>query len=138
MKLMDEFKQFLLRGNLVELAVAVVIGAAFGDVIKAMVKDLITPLIAAIGGNPDFSNLRFTVNHSTFLYGDFVNAVLSFVIIAIVIFFFVIKPVNLLVMRAHREPPPDPTMHKCPECMSDIPVAARRCMYCAQEVAAVA
>ena len=130
MKLLDEFKQFLLRGNLIDLAVAVVIGAAFGDVIKALVKDLITPLIAAIGGKPDFSRLTFTVNDSQFFYGDFINAIISFVIIAAVIFFFVIKPVNALISRAHREPPPDPTMHKCPECLSDIPVAARRCMYC--------
>src|SRR5512142_9423 len=107
MKLLDEFKQFLLRGNLIELAVAVVIGAAFGDVIKALVKDLITPLIAAIGGKPDFSNLTFTVNGSRFFYGDFVNAIVSFIIIAAVIFFLVIKPVNMLVQRAHREPPPD-------------------------------
>ena len=138
MKLLDEFKQFLLRGNLIELAVAIVVGVAFGDMVKALVKDLITPLIAAIGGKPDFSDLTFTINGSQFFYGDFINAVVSFIIIALVIFFLVIKPVNMLVQRMHREPPPDPTLRKCPECLSDIPVAARRCSFCGQEVAVTA
>ncbi len=134
MKLLDEFKQFLLRGNLVELAVAVVIGLAFAAVINALVADLITPLIAAIGGKPDFSALRFTVNGSTFKYGDFVNAVVSFVIIAAVVFFLVVRPVNGLMERSRSEPPPEPTLRKCPECLSDIPVAAKRCAYCSSEI----
>lgn len=138
MKLVDEFKEFLLRGNLVELAVAVVIGVAFGNVITAFVADLITPLIAAIGGNPDFSNLTFTVHHSRFLYGDFINKLIAFVIIAAVIFFLVIKPVNALIERSRREPPPDPTTRKCPECLSTIPIAAKRCSYCTSEVAPLA
>jgi len=134
MKLLDEFKQFLLRGNLIELAVAVVIGAAFADVVKALVKDMITPLIAAIGGKPDFSELTFTINGSQFFYGDFVNTIITFLMVAAVIFFLVIKPVNALVQRMHREPPPDPTLRKCPQCLSDIPIAATRCAHCAQEV----
>jgi large conductance mechanosensitive channel len=134
--LANDFKQFLLRGNLIDLAVAIVVGVAFGDVVKALVSDFITPLIAAIGGEPDFGDLAFEINNSTFAYGHFINTLLSFIIIAAVIFFFVIKPVNYMIERSHREPPPDPTMRKCPECLSDIPVAARRCSHCTSEVAA--
>jgi large conductance mechanosensitive channel len=129
-----EFKTFLLRGNLVDLAVGIVIGVAFGAVVTALVADIVTPLIAAIGGKPDFSSLSFTINKSRFLYGDFLNAVISFVVIAAVIFFAVVKPVNALIARARTEPTPDPTTHKCPECLSEIPLAARRCSYCASEV----
>ncbi|HWE82183.1 MAG TPA: large conductance mechanosensitive channel protein MscL [Gaiellaceae bacterium] len=131
---MKDFKTFLLRGNLVELAVGIVIGLAFGTVVTALVSDLITPLIAAIGGKPDFSGLSFTINKSHFLYGDFFNAVLSFVVIAAVIFFAVVKPVNALIARSRTEPPADPTTRNCPECLSEIPIAARRCSYCASEV----
>jgi large conductance mechanosensitive channel len=126
----------LLRGNVVDLAVAIVIGVAFTAVITAFVEDLVTPLIAAIGGEPDFSALDFTINGSTFRYGDFINKVLSFLIIAAVIFFFVVQPVNYLVQRAKKEPPPDPTLKKCPECISDIPVDTRRCAFCTTELAA--
>jgi large conductance mechanosensitive channel len=136
--MIDEFKAFLLRGNLVELAVAVVIGVAFGNVVTALVKDLITPLIAAIGGNPDFSGLAFTINGSRFAYGDFINTLISFITVAAVIFFLIIKPVNMLVERAHREPPPDPTTRLCPECLSTIPIGAHRCSYCTSEVGALA
>ena len=129
-----EFKTFLLRGNMVDLAVAVVIGAAFGAVIAALVKDLITPLIAALFGKPDFSNLTFTLNHSVFRYGDFLNAVIAFVLVAAAVFFFVVVPVNRLMARSHREPPPDPTIRKCTECLSDIPVGARRCAFCTSPV----
>ena len=106
MKLINDFKQFLLRGNVIDLAVAVVIGAAFGAVVTALVQDLVTPLIAAIGGQQDFSALHFTINKSTFMYGDFINKVITFVMIAAVIFFLVIVPINALIARSRREPPP--------------------------------
>ena len=134
MKLFDEFKQFLLRGNVVDLAIAVVIGVAFGAVVTALVEDMVTPLIAAIVGEPDFSGLTFTVNGSTFLYGDFINKVISFVSIAAVVFFFVVKPMNMLMDRLKKTPPPDESTKKCPECMSAIPAEARRCAYCTSEV----
>ena len=130
-----EFKTFLLRGNMVDLAVAVVVGAAFGAVIAALVRDLITPLIAALVGKPDFSVLTFTVNQSIFRYGDFLNVVIAFVLVAAAVFFFVVVPVNRLMARSRREPPPDPSTRKCPECLSDIPVGARRCAYCTAPVA---
>jgi large conductance mechanosensitive channel len=131
-----EFKTFLLRGNMLDLAVAVVIGAAFGTVIAALVKDLITPLIAALFGKPDFGALTFTVNQSVFRYGDFINAVIAFVLVAAAVFFFVVVPVNRLLARSRREPPADPTTRKCPECLSEIPVGARRCAFCTAVVAA--
>jgi len=124
------FKQFLLRGNVVDLAVGVVIGAAFGGVVTALTKDLLTPLISAIAGKPDFSALQFTVNNSKFAVGDFVNAILSFVIIAAAIYYLVVLPVNALVSRARKEPPADPTTKKCPECMSEIAITAKRCAFC--------
>ena len=125
------FKAFLLRGNVVDLAIAVVIGVAFGAVITAFVKDLITPLIAALGGKPDFSSLYFTMNNSKFLYGDFFNALIAFVIIAAVIYFFVVVPYSALIERSRKEPPADPTTKKCPECLSEIPKDARKCAFCA-------
>jgi large conductance mechanosensitive channel len=125
------FKRFLLRGNVIDLAVAVVIGGAFGAVVTALVKDLLTPLIGAAGGQPDFSALAVTVNGSKFLIGDFLNAVISFIFVAAAIYFFVVKPVNAIVERSRRgEPPPDPTTKKCPECLSTVPIAARRCSFC--------
>lgn len=132
--MVKEFRAFILRGNLVDLAVAVVIGTAFGAVIAAFVKDLITPLIAAIGGQPDFSALTFTINDSKFLYGDFINALLAFLIIAAVVFFFVIKPVNALMARFQPAPAVDVRTRECPECMSDIPIAASRCAFCTSVV----
>ena len=129
---MKGFKAFLLRGNVVDLAVGVVIGIAFGVVITAFVKDLVTPLIAAIGGKPDFASLYFTINNSKFLYGDFINALLGFALIAAVIYFFVVLPINALVERSRKEPPADPTTKKCTECESEIPVGAKRCAFCAQ------
>jgi len=126
------FKAFLLRGNVVELAVAVVIAVAFGVVITAFVKDMMTPLIAAIGGQPDFSTLSFTVNNSKFLYGDFLNALIAFLIIAAVIYFFVVMPYTAWMARAKKEPATDPTTKKCPECLSEIPIDARRCAFCGQ------
>jgi len=129
---MKGFKAFLLRGNVVDLAVGVVIGIAFGTVITAFVKDLVTPLIAAIGGQPDFSQMTFTINHSKFLYGDFINAMLAFVIVAAVIYFFVVMPYTAMVSRSRKEPPADPTTKKCTECLSEIPIGARRCAFCGQ------
>ena len=129
------FKAFLLRGNIVELAIAVVIGVAFGVVITAFVKDLVTPLIAAIGGAPDFSSLTFTINNSKFLYGDFLNALIAFLIIVAVIYFFVVVPLMAAMARAKKDPPADPTTKKCPECLSEIPVDARRCAFCGELVA---
>ncbi|HEY6115630.1 MAG TPA: large conductance mechanosensitive channel protein MscL [Candidatus Dormibacteraeota bacterium] len=129
---MRGFRAFLLRGNVVDLAVGVVIGVAFGTVIAAFVKDLVTPLIAAFGGQPDFSALYFTINKSKFLYGDFVNAILAFLIVAAVIYFLVVMPYTALIERSRREPPADPTTKKCPECQSEIPISAKRCAFCAQ------
>jgi large conductance mechanosensitive channel len=122
------FKKFLLRGNLIDLAVAFVVGAAFSAVVTSLVKDLITPLIAAIGGNPNFENLSFTVNHSKFAYGDFINALLSFIIIAAVIYFLVVSPVVRVTALLQRKQ--EATERACPECLSEIPVKATRCMYC--------
>jgi large conductance mechanosensitive channel len=125
------FKQFILRGNVVDLAVAVVIGAAFGAVVAALVKDLLTPLIGAIFGKPDFSALVLRVNGTAFLIGDFLNAVISFVLIAAAVYFAIVVPVNAINARRNRgEAPPDPTTKKCPECLSEVPVAARRCAFC--------
>ncbi|MBZ5559869.1 MAG: large conductance mechanosensitive channel protein MscL [Acidobacteriia bacterium] len=125
------FRQFLLRGNVIDLAVAVVIGAAFGAVVTALVKDLLTPLIAAVVGQPDFSAIAFEVNGSKFLIGDFINAVMSFVLIGAAVYFFVVVPVNALMARLKRgDAPPDPTTKKCPECLSEVPVKARRCAFC--------
>ena len=129
---MRGFRAFLLRGNVVDLAVAVVIGAAFGAIVTAFVKDLVTPLIAAIGGQPDFSSLYFTVNKSKFLYGDFINALIAFLIIAAVIYYLVVVPINMMIERSRKEPPADPTTKKCTECLSEIPKDARRCAFCAQ------
>jgi large conductance mechanosensitive channel len=135
---MKDFKEFLLRGNLVDMAVGIVIGVAFAALVTALVSDLITPLIAAIGGKPDFSNLSFTINGSHFLYGSFINALLTFLVIAAVIFFLVVKPVNALMARRRVEPPVDETVRQCPHCLSEIPAAATRCAFCTQEVAAAA
>jgi large conductance mechanosensitive channel len=133
--LLKEFRQFILRGNLVDLAVAVVIGTAFAAVVTAFVADVVTPLIAAIGGKPDFSRLSFEVNGSTFRYGDFFNALLTFLIIAMVIFFFVVKPVNALMARHKVDTAADAKTRSCPECLSDIPSDATRCAFCTTRVA---
>jgi large conductance mechanosensitive channel len=136
--LLTEFKQFVLRGNVVDLAVGVVIGLAFGAVITALVADLLTPLIAAIFGSNDFSALTFTINGSVFRYGDFINALITFVTIAAAVFFFVVKPVNHLMARRKTEPPVDEAVRQCPECLSEIPVDARRCAFCTSQVGAAA
>lgn len=132
---MKGFKQFILRGNVLDLAVAVVMGAAFGAVVTALVKDLITPLIAAIAGKPDFSAIQFEVNASKFLLGDFINALVSFLLISAAVYFFVVLPMNTLMARMRRgEALPDPTTKECPECLSTIPIGARRCAFCATPV----
>jgi large conductance mechanosensitive channel len=136
--MLRDFKQFLLRGNVVDLAVGVVIGVAFGAVIAALVEDIITPLIAAIFGTHDFSSLTFTINGSVFRYGAFINAVLAFVLIAGAVFFLVVRPVNSLMAHRRTETPVDPTTRECPECLSSIPKAARRCAFCTAEVGVAA
>lgn len=129
--MLKDFKKFILRGNVVDLAVAVVIGGAFSAIVMALVKDLVTPLIAAIGGKRDFSNLYFTINNSKFMYGDFINAVISFILIASVIFFLVVQPLNKFIAYSSRnKPPEEPSEKKCPECLSKIPKAATRCAFC--------
>lgn len=133
--MLSDFRKFILRGNVVDLAVAVVIGLAFAAVITALVADILTPLIAAIFGKHDFSSLTFTINHSRFLYGSFINAVIAFVLIAAAIFFFVVKPVNALAERRRSGTPEEATTRECPECLSSIPAAARRCAFCTAEVA---
>ena len=129
--MLQGFRQFILRGNVLDLAVAVVMGVAFGAVVTALVKDLITPLIAAIIGKPDFSAIEFTVNGSKFPVGDFINALVSFILIAAAVYFLIVLPMNTLLARMRRgEAAPDPTTKKCPECLSDVPIAARRCAFC--------
>jgi large conductance mechanosensitive channel len=129
------FRAFITRGNLLELAVAVVIGTAFTAVITALVADLITPLIAAIAGKPNFASLKFTVNHSTFLYGSFINALLSFLIVAAVVYFVIVAPMAKVMARFTKQA--EVTTRECPECLSTIPIAATRCMYCTTVVAPV-
>jgi large conductance mechanosensitive channel len=134
--MLQEFRQFLMRGNVVDLAVAVVIGAAFGAVVTALVADIVTPLIAAVAGKPSFAGLTFTIRSSTFRYGHFLNAVVSFVLVAAAIFLLIVKPMNALAARrAAREQEADPTTRSCPECLSEIPLAARRCAHCTSVLA---
>jgi large conductance mechanosensitive channel len=128
------FKQFILRGNVVDLAVGVVFGAAFSGFINSIVKDLITPLIAAIFTQPDFSAMAFTIHGSKFMIGDFLNTFISFIILATVVYFFIVLPMNALIARSRKEPPQDPTTKKCPECRSEIPLDAKRCAFCTQPV----
>jgi large conductance mechanosensitive channel len=133
MTLLNDFKKFLFRGNVVDLAVAVVVGTAFTAVVKALVADLLTPIIALIVGKPNFGALSFTVNSSHFLYGDFVNNLITFVTVAAAVFFFVVAPVNHLLARRSTE---DPDTRECPECTSTIPIRARRCPQCTAQIAA--
>jgi large conductance mechanosensitive channel len=133
--LLTDFKKFLLRGNVVDLAVAVVVGTAFTAVVAALVADLLTPLIAAIFGKHDFSQLTFTIHHSKFLYGAFINALITFVSVAAAVFFFVVTPVTRLMARRAQE---DPDEKECPECTSAIPIKARRCPHCTAEIGTVA
>jgi large conductance mechanosensitive channel len=130
------FRDFVLRGNVIDLAVAVVVGLAFNAVVSAVVKDILTPLIAAIAGKADFANLTFTVNNSRFDYGDVLNAAISFLFMTAFVYFFVVAPVNALAAR--RAKPAEVTTRECPQCLSTIPKAARRCNACTAEVAPVA
>jgi large conductance mechanosensitive channel len=132
--LLKEFRAVILRGNLVDVAVGIVIGIAFAALVTALVRDLITPIIGAIFGTHDFSFLSFTIHGSRFLYGDFINALITFVSIAAAVFFFVVKPVNVLMARRKTEPPVDENVRACPECLSEIPVAARRCAFCTAQL----
>lgn len=133
--MLSGFKQFILRGNVVDMSVGVVVGAAFATVVSAFTKDLLTPLIAALVGKPDFSAISFTIHNSKFLLGDFINAAVAFLLVAAAVYFFVVTPVNLLVARMHRaDAPASPTSKKCPECLSEIPIDARRCAHCTQPV----
>ena len=133
--MLSGFKQFILRGNVVDLAVGVVIGAAFGSVVTAFTKDLLTPLIAALVGKPDFSAISFTIRGTPFPVGDFINAAVSFLLVAAAVYFFVVTPINALVARMRKAPvPADPTTKKCPECLSEIPMAATRCAFCTTAV----
>ena len=133
--MLSGFKQFILRGSVVDLAVGVVIGAAFGTVVTALVKDIINPLIALIAGKPDFTGITFTIGNTVFPIGDFFTAVVSFLLVAIAVYFFVVTPINALIARTRRAPAPaDPTTKKCPECLSEIPIDARRCSQCTQPV----
>ena len=135
--MLKDFRKFILRGNMVDLAVAVVVGAAFNTIVQSLVKDMVTPLIAALGGKPNFSSLFFTLHNSKFLYGDFINAVISFLIVATVVFFFVVQPINKLVAYSNRmKTTEEPTNKKCPECLSEIPKAATRCAYCTAKLKA--
>ncbi len=130
--MLKDFKQFLLRGNVVDLAVGVVIGAAFGTIVSALVSDLLTPLIGAVAKVPDFGGLSFTINESKFMYGHFINALISFLLVAGAVFFFVVKPMNILIARTKKEKVTDPTSKTCAECLSEIPLAAKRCAHCTQ------
>ena len=134
--MLKDFKQFLLRGNVVDLAVAVVIGAAFGAVVTSLVENIITPIIAAVGGQPDFSTIDFTINGSVFRIGEFLNALIAFVIIAAVIFFLVVQPMNAFMNRMRTQPTPDPLTRKCPECLSEVQISARRCPFCTSQLSA--
>lgn len=130
--MLKEFKQFLLRGNVVDLAVGVVVGAAFGTIVTALVNDLLTPFISAIAKVPDFGGLSFTINGSKFMYGHFINALISFILVAASVFFFVVKPMNLLISKSHKDMPADPTTKRCKECLSEVPIEAKRCKDCTQ------
>ena len=127
---MSGFKKFLLRGNLIDLAVAFVIGVAFSDLVKALVADFITPLLGVIGGKGAFGNRSFTIRHSVFAYGSFINSIIAFIIMAAVVYYFVVLPFGALLDRYKKEPEPDAPTRECPECLSSIPAAATRCMFC--------
>ncbi|MFN4181359.1 MAG: large conductance mechanosensitive channel protein MscL [Candidatus Paceibacteria bacterium] len=129
------FKQFILRGNVVDLAVGVVIGASFGQVVTSLVENVLTPLIGAIAKIPDFSNLSFTINSSKFMYGSFLNALISFILVAAAIYFFVVTPINTLIAKTKKEAPIDPTTKKCPKCLSEIHKDATRCAFCTADIA---
>ncbi len=134
-EILEEFKKFLLRGNVVDMAVGIVIGAAFGTVVKSLTEHLLTPLISAVTQMPDFSGLSFTLNGTDLLYGNFLNALVSFLLVSTAVFFFVVKPMNTLTDKMKKdEPPKEPTVKHCDECCSEIPIKAKRCKHCSQPV----
>jgi large conductance mechanosensitive channel len=133
--MLDGFKKFILRGNVVDMAVGVVVGAAFGTVVTELTKAFLTPMIALLVGKPDYSSLNFAIRGTNFPIGDFINACISFFLIAAAVYFFVVVPVNWLMAHMQKEPPPAaPNTKKCPECLSEIPIDARRCSHCTQVV----
>ena len=127
---LDDLKSFLLRGNIVDLAVAFVIAVAFGAVVVSLVNDVIMQIVAAIIGQPDFSGLSFDIGDTPIYYGKFLTALINFLIIATVVFYFVVVPINAMMAKYKKEPPPDPSIKKCPECLSDIPAEAKKCSFC--------
>jgi large conductance mechanosensitive channel len=131
---MSGFRKFLLRGNVIDLAVAVVIGAAFTSIINALVKDIVTPIIGIFGGLPDFSSWSFTINNSKFMIGDFINALISFVVIAFIVYFVIVLPAEALMEKTKGEPPAPETVRDCPYCLSKIPKAAKKCSFCTADV----
>ncbi len=135
--MLKDFRQFILRGNVVDLAVAVVIGASFNSVVQSLVRDLITPLLTVFGSKANFGQLSFAINHSIFSYGDFLNALVSFLLTASVVFFFVVQPINRLQSLVKGDQPTVPTTRPCPECKSDIPLDATRCKFCTTKVKAI-
>lgn len=135
MSMLKGFKQFILRGNVIDLAIGVVIGASFGTVVSSLVKDILTPFIGAIFKTPDFSSLMFTINGSHFMYGNFINAVISFLIVAFAVYFFIMTPINKLISYTRKEKDSlDPTTKKCPRCLSEISIDATRCAFCTSEL----
>lgn len=132
--MLKDFKTFLLRGNVIDLAVGVIMGAAFGSVVSALVADLLTPLIAALVKIPDFSGFAFTINGSKFMIGHFINTIISFVLVSTAVFFFIVKPMNMIISKTKKETPAIKSTKICPECLSEIPIRAKRCAYCAQLV----
>lgn len=138
MQAIRDFKTFILRGNVVDLAVGIVIGVAFGTLIQAFIKDLIMPIIGIFGGTPDFSAVYFTINNSRFLIGDFITVLIAFIVLAAVIFFFVVRPVNALMSHRKTELPADPATRDCPYCVSSIPINATKCAFCTSDVPAMA
>jgi len=135
--MLDGFKKFILRGNVVDMAVGVVVGAAFGSVVTSITKGVLTPLIGAVVRLPNFSEIKFKLRGSEFLIGDVINAVIAFLLIAAAVYFFVVVPINWLLARMHKNEPGAPQTKKCPECLSEIPIAARRCSHCTQSVEAL-
>ncbi len=133
--MLDGFKSFILRGNVVDLAVGVVIGASFGDIVKSLVENLLTPLIGAIVKAPDFSNLFFTINDSKFMYGSFLNALIAFILVSAAVYFFVVTPINNLIARTKKNTIVEPTTKDCPECVSTVPIQAKKCAFCASPIA---
>lgn len=128
--LLKGFRQFILRGNVVDLAIGVVIGASFNTVVSSLVKDFLTPLVAAIFKVPDFSKMAFTINGSQFMYGDLINSLISFLLVAVAVYFCVVLPMNAVISRMHKQPPADPSTKRCPECLTEIPIKATRCAAC--------